>query len=97
MFAVYTNGGWWMSSVMMSIFCVREISWSFSSLEGEAKLRGDSLSALAISKTNLFTAAVISAPVSNIESHFGTSDSGYYVTHGHRWRLVHMSTEVSLP
>ena len=36
--------------------------------------------AWAITQTDIFRAAVISAPVSNIESHFGTSDSGYYVT-----------------
>jgi dipeptidyl aminopeptidase/acylaminoacyl peptidase len=44
------------------------------------KSYGGYLSAWAISKTQLFKAAVVSAPVSNIESHFGTSDSGYYVT-----------------
>ena len=44
------------------------------------KSYGGYLSAWAISKTKVFKAAVVSAPVTNIDSHFGTSDSGYYVT-----------------
>jgi dipeptidyl aminopeptidase/acylaminoacyl peptidase len=44
------------------------------------KSYGGYLSAWAISKTHRFKAAVVSAPVTNIDSHFGTSDSGYYVT-----------------
>jgi len=41
---------------------------------------GSYLSAWAMTQTDIFKAAVVSAPVSNIESHRGTSDSGYYVT-----------------
>jgi dipeptidyl aminopeptidase/acylaminoacyl peptidase len=44
------------------------------------KSYGGFLSAWAIGHGDLFRAAVISAPVSNVVSHFGTSDSGYYVT-----------------
>jgi len=44
------------------------------------KSYGGYLAAWAITQTDAFKAAVIAAPVSNIESHFGTSDSGYYVT-----------------
>ncbi len=44
------------------------------------KSYGGYLSAWAITQTDVFKAAVVSAPVSNIESHFGTSDSGFYVT-----------------
>jgi dipeptidyl aminopeptidase/acylaminoacyl peptidase len=44
------------------------------------KSYGGYLSAWAISRSKVFSAAVVSAPVSDIESHFGTSDSGYYVT-----------------
>jgi dipeptidyl aminopeptidase/acylaminoacyl peptidase len=44
------------------------------------KSYGGYQAAWAITKTQRFKSAVISAPVSNIESHFGTSDSGYYVT-----------------
>lgn len=42
------------------------------------KSYGGYLGALAIGKTTLFRAAVVMAPVSNIETHFGTSDTGYY-------------------
>jgi dipeptidyl aminopeptidase/acylaminoacyl peptidase len=44
------------------------------------KSYGGYLAAWAITQTDVFKAAVVSAPVSNIESHFGTSDSGFYVT-----------------
>lgn len=44
------------------------------------KSYGGYLSAWAITQTDAFKAAVVSAPVANIESHFGTSDSGFYVT-----------------
>jgi dipeptidyl aminopeptidase/acylaminoacyl peptidase len=44
------------------------------------KSYGGYLSAWAISQTDVFKAAVVSAPVADIESHFGTSDSGFYVT-----------------
>jgi dipeptidyl aminopeptidase/acylaminoacyl peptidase len=42
------------------------------------KSYGGYLSALAIGKSTCFRAAVVMAPVSNIETHYGTSDSGYY-------------------
>jgi dipeptidyl aminopeptidase/acylaminoacyl peptidase len=44
------------------------------------KSYGGYLSAWSITQTDVFKAAVVSAPVANIESHFGTSDSGFYVT-----------------
>nr|AYM54582.1 hypothetical protein [Nannocystis exedens] len=44
------------------------------------KSYGGYLAAWAIGQTRRFCAAVVSAPVANILSHFGTSDSGYYVT-----------------
>lgn len=40
---------------------------------------GGFLSAWAIGHTDVFKAAVVAAPVANIESHAGTSDTGYYV------------------
>jgi dipeptidyl aminopeptidase/acylaminoacyl peptidase len=43
------------------------------------KSYGGYLSAYAIGQTRRFKAAVVSAPVANLESHAGTSDSGYYV------------------
>ncbi|WP_082536638.1 MULTISPECIES: S9 family peptidase [unclassified Roseateles] len=39
---------------------------------------GGYLSAYAIGHSDLFRVAVVCAPVANMESHFGTSDSGYY-------------------
>ena len=56
--------------------------------EGIADLRvactgksyGGFLSAWAIGQSSRFTSAVVCAPVANIESHAGTSDTGYYVT-----------------
>ncbi|HEY9106963.1 MAG TPA: S9 family peptidase [Roseateles sp.] len=39
---------------------------------------GGYLSAYAIGHSREFRAAVVCAPVANMESHFGTSDSGYY-------------------
>jgi len=42
------------------------------------KSYGGYLSAWAIGRCQTFRAAVVSAPVSNLESHYGTSDSGYY-------------------
>ncbi|MDM0032171.1 prolyl oligopeptidase family serine peptidase [Variovorax sp. J22P271] len=36
------------------------------------------LSALATGQSNAFSAAVVMAPVGNIETHYGTSDGGYY-------------------
>lgn len=44
------------------------------------KSYGGYLAAWAIGQTDRFKAAVVSAPVSNIESHAGTSDTGFYVT-----------------
>ncbi|HEY0137644.1 MAG TPA: prolyl oligopeptidase family serine peptidase, partial [Nannocystis sp.] len=44
------------------------------------KSYGGYLSAWAIGQTQRFCAAVVSAPVADMVSHFGTSDSGYYVT-----------------
>lgn len=42
------------------------------------KSYGGYLSAWAIGQTALFRAAVVTAPVTNLETHYGTSDSGYY-------------------
>jgi dipeptidyl aminopeptidase/acylaminoacyl peptidase len=42
------------------------------------KSYGGYLSAWAIGQTSLFRAAVVMAPVGNIETHYGTSDGGYY-------------------
>ena len=42
------------------------------------KSYGGYLSAWAIGHTQAFKAAVVIAPVSNIETHYGSSDSGYY-------------------
>lgn len=39
---------------------------------------GGFLSSYAIGHTHRFKAAIVCAPVANMESHFGTSDSGYY-------------------
>lgn len=42
------------------------------------KSYGGYLSAWAIGQTSAFRAAIVSAPVGNLETHYGTSDSGYY-------------------
>jgi dipeptidyl aminopeptidase/acylaminoacyl peptidase len=42
------------------------------------KSYGGYLSSWAIGHTQLFRAAVVMAPVGNIETHYGTSDGGYY-------------------
>jgi dipeptidyl aminopeptidase/acylaminoacyl peptidase len=42
------------------------------------KSYGGFLSAWAVGHTQLFHAAVVMAPVGNIETHYGTSDGGYY-------------------
>jgi dipeptidyl aminopeptidase/acylaminoacyl peptidase len=42
------------------------------------KSYGGFLSGYAIGNTDLFKAAVVMAPVGNIETHYGTSDGGYY-------------------
>lgn len=42
------------------------------------KSYGGYLSAWAVGHTNIFKAAVVMAPVGNIETHYGTSDGGYY-------------------
>jgi dipeptidyl aminopeptidase/acylaminoacyl peptidase len=44
------------------------------------KSYGGYMSAWAIGHTDIFKAAVVSAPVADIQSHFGTSDTGFYVT-----------------
>lgn len=44
------------------------------------KSYGGYLSAWAAATCDLFRAAVVSAPITNIHSHGGTSDTGYYVT-----------------
>jgi dipeptidyl aminopeptidase/acylaminoacyl peptidase len=44
------------------------------------KSYGGYLSAWAIGNSDRFRAAIVSAPVSDIQSHAGTSDTGYYVT-----------------
>jgi dipeptidyl aminopeptidase/acylaminoacyl peptidase len=43
------------------------------------KSYGGFMSAWSIGQTNAFRAAVVCAPVTNLESHYGTSDGGYYV------------------
>jgi dipeptidyl aminopeptidase/acylaminoacyl peptidase len=43
------------------------------------KSYGGYMTAWAIGHTTLFSAAITSAPVTNLESHSGASDSGYYV------------------
>ncbi|QEI06575.1 S9 family peptidase [Pigmentiphaga aceris] len=42
------------------------------------KSYGGYLSAWAVGNSTLFRAAVVMAPVANMETHYGTSDSGYY-------------------
>lgn len=42
------------------------------------KSYGGYLSALATGQSDAFSAAVVMAPVGNIETHYGTSDGGYY-------------------
>jgi dipeptidyl aminopeptidase/acylaminoacyl peptidase len=42
------------------------------------KSYGGYMSAWAIGHSRMFRAAIVSAPVANLESHFGTSDGGYY-------------------
>lgn len=42
------------------------------------KSYGGYLTALAIGQTKLFRSAVVLAPVGNLETHYGTSDSGFY-------------------
>jgi dipeptidyl aminopeptidase/acylaminoacyl peptidase len=42
------------------------------------KSYGGFLSAWAVGHTDMFKAAVVMAPVGNIETHYGTSDGGYY-------------------
>ena len=42
------------------------------------KSYGGFLSAWSVGHTNAFKAAVVMAPVGNIETHYGTSDGGYY-------------------
>jgi len=42
------------------------------------KSYGGYMSAWAIGHTDRFKAAIVAAPVSNLESHYGTSDGGYY-------------------
>ena len=44
------------------------------------KSYGGFLAAWAIGHCDLFRAAAVAAPIANIESHMGTSDTGYYVT-----------------
>ena len=44
------------------------------------KSYGGYLAAWAIGHSDRFKAAVVSAPVANVESHTGTSDTGFYVT-----------------
>ena len=63
------------------------------------KSYGGFLSAWAIGHCDTFNAAVVCHPVADVESHAGTSDSGYYVTpwmmggelHEHRERYRHLS------
>ncbi|HYC36176.1 MAG TPA: S9 family peptidase [Usitatibacter sp.] len=42
------------------------------------KSYGGYLAAWAVGHTDRFKAAIVAAPVANLESHFGTSDGGYY-------------------
>ncbi|HEX2082074.1 MAG TPA: S9 family peptidase [Xanthomonadaceae bacterium] len=44
------------------------------------KSYGGFLSAWAAAHSDMFRAAIVAAPVANMESHMGTSDTGYYVT-----------------
>ncbi|WP_162823847.1 S9 family peptidase [Lysobacter sp. TY2-98] len=44
------------------------------------KSYGGYLSAWSAARSDMFKAAVVSAPVANLKSHGGTSDTGYYVT-----------------
>lgn len=58
------------------------------------KSYGGYLSAWAAAMSDTFDAAVVSAPVANLQSHGGTSDSGYYVTPYSVGAELHESSEV---
>jgi dipeptidyl aminopeptidase/acylaminoacyl peptidase len=80
-FATRLNGRWgeldfpqWMSAVEQ----LRGQGLADERIAIAGKSYGGYLAAWAIGQTAQFKAAVVSAPVLNLATHFGTSDSGYY-------------------
>ena len=64
---------------MAMIDALQEEGIASERLACTGKSYGGYLSAWAIGQTQRFRRAVVSAPVSDVESHTGTSDTGYYV------------------
>jgi len=82
-FAERLIGRWGELDLPQYLFVVRtlqEEGLADERLACAGKSYGGFLSAWAIGHTDLFKAAAVAAPVANILSHMGTSDSGYYVT-----------------
>ncbi|MDR0182972.1 alpha/beta hydrolase family protein [Lysobacter arvi] len=59
---------------------LRSDGWIDERVACTGKSYGGFLSAWAVGRCDAFRASVVCAPVSDVESHTGTSDSGYYVT-----------------
>lgn len=59
---------------------LREAGLADDRIACTGKSYGGFLAAWAIGHSEVFRAAVISAPIANVESHAGTSDTGFYVT-----------------
>jgi dipeptidyl aminopeptidase/acylaminoacyl peptidase len=80
-FATRLNGRWGELDLPQHIAAVRALQSQGLADERIAitgKSYGGYMSAWAIGHSRLFRAAIVSAPVANLESHFGTSDGGYY-------------------
>jgi dipeptidyl aminopeptidase/acylaminoacyl peptidase len=80
-FATRLNGRWGELDLPQHLAAVKSLQrdgLADSRIAIYGKSYGGYMSSWAIGHTHDFRAAVVVAPVTNLESHFGTSDSGYY-------------------
>jgi dipeptidyl aminopeptidase/acylaminoacyl peptidase len=80
-FAERLNGHWGeldFPQFMAAIDQLQDEGLASDQLVIAGKSYGGYMSAWAIGHTERFKAAIVAAPVANLESHFGTSDGGYY-------------------
>jgi dipeptidyl aminopeptidase/acylaminoacyl peptidase len=80
-FATRLNGRWGELDFPQHLAAVRSLQaegLADERLAISGKSYGGYMSSWAIGHTTIFRAAIVCAPVVNLESHFGTSDGGYY-------------------
>jgi dipeptidyl aminopeptidase/acylaminoacyl peptidase len=97
-FCTRLSGHWGELDLPQHLAAIRQLQQE--GLAGEqvaisGKSYGGYLSAWAIGHTDMLTAAVVMSPVGNIETHYGTSDGGYYADPLYMRTAPHFDREVA--